>query len=144
MELNQSKVYIKVDKNNRILRCEGGYTMENIQNIDEWIFIDEGTGDRYNLCQSHYFDKLYTEDGIPRYKWDGEKAILRSDGEIEEDRENLPKPAPTMEERLAEAEEHLFATDEVAVGLYEQQLEQENINIAQDESLCAIYEMMGV
>ena len=100
MELNQSKVYIKVDKNNRILCCEGGYTMENIQNIDEWIFIDEGTGDRYNLCQSNYFDKLYTEDGIPRYKWDGERAILRSDAEIEADRASLPKPEPTQLDRI--------------------------------------------
>lgn len=144
MELNQSKVYIRIDETSRILRCEGGYTMGNIENIDEWICIDEGVGDRYNLCQSNYFDKLYTDDGIPRYKWDGEKAILRSDGEIEADRAELPKPAPTTEERLAEAEQQLIETDEAAVELYEQQLEQENINIAQDEALCAIYEMMGV
>lgn len=144
MELNQSKVYIKVDKNNRILCCEGGYTMGNIENIDEWICIDEGTGDRYNLCQSHYFDRLYTEDGIPRYKWDGEKAILRSDAEIEADRASLPKPEPAMEERLAEAENCLLTVDEVAVKLYEQQLQQETVNIAQDEALCELYEMMGV
>lgn len=103
MELNQSKVYIRVDENSRILCCEGGYTMGNIENIDEWICIDEGTGDRYNLCQSHYFDKLYTEDGIPRYKWDGEKAILRSDAEIEADRAKLPKPEPTQLDRIEAA-----------------------------------------
>lgn len=144
MEEYNSKVYIMVDEKKRILRCEGGYTMGNIENIDEWIFVDEGTGDKYNLCQSHYFDKLYTDDGIPRYKWDGEKAILRREAEIEADRANLPKPAPTMEERLAEAEQQLIAEDEVAVELYEQQLAQEEINIAQDEALCELYEMMGV
>lgn len=144
MELNQSKVYIRIDETSRILRCEGGYTMDNIRNIDEWLFIDEGTGDRYNLCQSHYFDRLHTEDGIPRYKWDGEKAVLRSDAEIEADRAEMPKHAPTMEERLAEMEQQLISVDEVAVELYEQQLEQEEINIAQDEALCELYEMMGV
>ncbi len=144
MEWNKSKVYIKVDENSRILRCEGGYTMGNIQNIDEWIFIDEGAGDKYNLCQSHYFDRLYTEDGIPEYKWDGEKAILRSNAEIEADRTNLPKPVPTVEERLTEVEQQLIAADEVAVELYEQQLAQNDINIAQDEALCELYEMMGV
>ena len=99
MEEYKSKVYIKVDESNRILRCEGGYTMGNIQNIDEWIFVDEGTGDRYNLCQSHYFaGGLRTFDGIPRYKWDGEQAVLRSKEEIEADRAATPAPAPSEDE----------------------------------------------
>lgn len=103
MEEMKSKVYIKVDERNRILRCEGGYTMSNIQNIDEWIFIDEGMGDRYNLCQSHYFEGgLYTEDGIPRYKWDGEQTVLRTEEEIEADRAEIPEPEPTpdVEEKI--------------------------------------------
>lgn len=99
MEEYKSKVYIKVDENNRILRCEGGYTMGNIQSIDEWIFIDEGNGDRYNLCQSHYFEGgLYTEDGITRYKWDGEQTVLRTEEEIEADRAEIPKPVPEPSE----------------------------------------------
>lgn len=98
MEEMKSKVYIQVDERNRILRCEGGYTMQNIQNIDEWIFIDEGNGDRYNLCQSHYFEGgLYTFDGIPRYKWDGEQAVLRTEEEIEADRAEIPEPEPEPE-----------------------------------------------
>lgn len=82
-----SKVYIKVDAQNRILRCEGGYTMSNIGDISEWILIDEGTGDRYNLCQSHYFDGgLYTEDGICRYVYSNGNCRLRTDAEIDADR----------------------------------------------------------
>lgn len=105
MELNQSKVYIKVDENSRIIRCDGGYTVGNIENIEEWIFIDEGVGDKYNLCQIHYFDRLYTEDGIPRYKWDGERVMLRSNAEIEADRENLLNytPEPTQLDRIEAA-----------------------------------------
>jgi hypothetical protein len=99
MEILKSKVYIQIDNKNRILRCEGGYTMQNMQNVDEWVFIDEGIGDKYNLCQNHYFaDGLYTFDGIPRYKWDGERAVLRSDYEIESDKTNISEPEFTQDE----------------------------------------------
>lgn len=86
-ENTMSRVYIKVDTQGRILRCEGGYTMSNIDDISEWIFIDEGSGDRYNLCQSNYFDGgLYTEDGICRYVWSNNKYRLRTEQEMEADR----------------------------------------------------------
>ncbi len=87
MEETKSKVYIRIDHRSRILRCEGGYTMSNIKNIEEWIFIDEGEGDAYNLCQSHYFaGGLYTDDGIPRLKYENGEAVLRTEAEIEADR----------------------------------------------------------
>ena len=83
----KSKVYIQTDNRNRITRCEGGYTMSNIDDVSEWIFIDEGTGDKYNLCQSNYFNGgLYTEDGICRYVWSNNKYRLRTEQEIEADR----------------------------------------------------------
>lgn len=82
-----SKVYIQTDTQGRILRCEGGYTIGNITDISEWIFIDEGSGDRYNLCQNNYFDGgLYTEDGICRYVWSNNKYRLRTETEINADR----------------------------------------------------------
>ena len=97
-EMEKSKVYIKTDDNDRILRCEGGYTMSNISNIDEWIFIDEGNGDKYNLCQSNYFEGgLYTEDGICRYRYIDGKCALRDASEIEADRKDIPQPAPVDE-----------------------------------------------
>ena len=102
-DFEKSKVYIQIDEYNRIIRCDGGYTISNIKNIDEWIFIDEGNGDKYNLCQSNYFEGgLYTEDGIARYKYENEEIILRSDEEIETDRANIPTPKtePTAEELL--------------------------------------------
>lgn len=46
----KSKVYIQTDAEGRIIRCEGGYTMSNIDDVSKWTYIDEGTGDRYNLC----------------------------------------------------------------------------------------------
>lgn len=83
---NKSKVYILLE-GEIVVRCEGGYTVQNIENISEWVLIDEGVGDRYNLCQAHYFDGgLYTADGIPRYKRTGAEVVLRTEEEISADR----------------------------------------------------------
>ena len=98
-EMPKSKVYIQTDDQGRILRCDGGYTTP--AGLTDWTEIDEGTGDRYNLCQSHYFaGGLYTMDGIPRYRWDGSAAVERTNEELEKDR------APSIEivrsDKLAE------------------------------------------
>lgn len=87
MEQNLSKIYVLTDDQSRIIRCEGGYTIGNITDFTGWVQIDEGTGDKYNLCQSHYFDGgLYTADGIPRYALADGVPVLRSEEEIEADR----------------------------------------------------------
>ena len=109
-ETLKSKVYIQTDTEGRIIRCEGGYTTP--ADLTGWLEIDEGTGDRYNLCQSHYFEGgLYTMDGIPLYRWDGSAAVMRTDEEMEADRAAIPEPKPskTVDDRLtaleAEAEQ---------------------------------------
>lgn len=45
---------------------------------------------------------LYTLDGIPLYKWDGEVAIWRTEEEIEADRAAMPAPeeTPTQLDRV--------------------------------------------
>ena len=138
----KSKVYIQTDTEGRILRCEGGYTTP--ADLTGWIEIDEGTGDKYNLCQSHYFDGgLYTMDGIPRYRWDGSAAVLRTEEELEADRAARPAPPPTTDERITILEEQLVQADETSIALYEAQEKQEVINAQQDEALMEIYEMIG-
>ena len=116
----QSKVYIKTDTEGCILRCEGGYTTPN--DLAGWQEIDEGNGDRYNLCQSHYFEGgLYTMDGIPRYRWDGSAAVLRTDEEMEAGRAAIPDPKPskTVEDRLTalEAEAEQAKADREALNI---------------------------
>jgi hypothetical protein len=109
MEIPKSKVYVKTDENSRIIRCEGGYTTS--ENLEDWTYIGEGTGDKYNLCQSHYFNGgLYDVDGIPRYKLMDGVPILRSDAEIEADRTALPasEAIPSVKE-LAEENKRLKA-----------------------------------
>ena len=96
-----SKVYVKIDSRNRIIACDGGYTIGNITDFSEWLLIDEGYGDKYNLCQSSYFDKLlYEEHGIPVYKFEKGLAVERSQAEIDADiaAMPIPEPQPTVEE----------------------------------------------
>lgn len=112
-EMLKSRVYAKLDEQNRILAIEGEYSLSNIQNFDEWTQIEEGEPcDRLNLAQSHYFEGgLFTDDGIPRYKWTGREAVARTETEIEADRAAIPaQPAtPTYEERLAAMESAMLA-----------------------------------
>lgn len=99
MDDYKSNVYIQIDEKGRILRCEGGYTTP--ADLVGWTYIDEGNGDRYNLCQTNYFDGgLYTMDGIPRYRWDGTQVIPRTEEEIEADRAAIPATPPSETEQL--------------------------------------------
>lgn len=102
MNETTSKVYVQMDEQNRILRCEGGYTTP--ADLTGWVQIDEGTGDKYNLCQSHYFEGgLYTMDGIPRYKLQDGQAQARSEEKISADRAARPEPEPTLQEQMGAA-----------------------------------------
>ena len=95
----KSKVYVQINSQNLILRCEGGYTTP--EDLTGWIQIDEGIGDRYSLCQSHYFeDGLYTEDGIPRYQLVDGAPVLRTEDEIQADRAAMPAAEPSTDELI--------------------------------------------
>ena len=106
MEIQKSKVYVLLDEKSRVLRCEGGYTMSNIDDVSQWTCIDEGTGDRYNLCQSNYFDKpLMTMDGAYRYKLvDGQVVECTPEEIAAQEKANKPEAVPSTEERLKELE----------------------------------------
>lgn len=94
-----SKVYIKTDNNGCIIACDGGYSIDNMGDMTGWILIDEGDGDRYNLCQNNYFDELYTNRSIPKYRYSNGKVVFRGDDEILSDEQNLGDEfAPTIED----------------------------------------------
>ena len=120
-DMPKSHVYIKTDEQGRIVRCEGEYTLPS--DLSGWILIDEGEPcDKRNLAQSHYFPcGLYTMDGIPRYRWDGSEAVLRSEEEMEADRAAIPgpKPSKTVEARLTalEAEAEQAKADREALNI---------------------------
>lgn len=96
MGLILSKVYVKVNERGHIIQCEGGITTPDEQ--AEWVQIDEGTGDKYDLCQSHYFDGgLYTDDGIPHYKLVNGAPVLRSEDDLAADRLDVLRAAKHAE-----------------------------------------------
>lgn len=99
-EMQKSKVYVKVDSRNRILAIDGGYTIGNIKDPENWILIAEGYGDRYNLCQSNYLDKPLMDDrGIYRYKLDGINPVERTQEEMDADY-IPPDMLPTQLDRI--------------------------------------------
>ena len=94
-EIPKSKVYIKTDESDRVTRCEGGYSISNIDNIEEWINIDEGYGDKYNLCQSHYFNKpLMNMDGTHNYIYDNNEVRESTLDELAEELAEMPVSEP--------------------------------------------------
>lgn len=115
-----SKVYIKTDDHGRVTACDGGYSTGNMGDMAGWTLLDEGEGDRYNLCQSNYFDNLYTDEGVPRYKIVDGAAVLRSETEIEEDTAALPPPAPPpLEQAQTEAAVYKAALEVLGVNTEE-------------------------
>lgn len=102
----KSKVYVLADTEGRITSIDGGYTLSNITDIEEWTLIDEGDGDRYNLCQSLYLDKPLTDDrGIYRYKLVGITPVERTEDEMDADwHEPIYEPNPVDELKAENAE----------------------------------------
>lgn len=123
MENEKSKVYALPDAEGRITHIDGGYTLCNIKDIKSWVLIDEGYGDRYNLCQGNYFDKpLCDERGIYRYKAyqfvdapagkiiarffkNGEEYVILERTQEEMDADYVPPEVnPTDTERISQLE----------------------------------------
>lgn len=124
MEIEKSKVYVLPDAEGRITRIEGGYTISNIKDFTDWVLIDEGYGDRYNLCQGNYFPKPpYDERGICRYKLVGGKPVERTQEEMDADYAARPAPEPTTEELLLEtAADHEYRLCLMELGVSEDDL----------------------
>ena len=140
--MNQkSRVYVLCDSESRVLRLEGEYSLP--VDLAGWIKIDEGSGDRFSLAQSHYCEKPLYDGAVPRYKLVDGKVVERTTEEIEADKAKLPKPAPTTAERVTSLEEQLATADETAISLYEAQQKQDEINAQQDDALLEIYELIG-
>lgn len=91
MEVNISdliKVYIKVNESNCVIDVNSSVFLDD---VTDWIEIDEGSGDKYSHAQSNYFDTpLINYYGTYIYKWTGTEVVKRSDEEIQADINALP------------------------------------------------------
>ncbi len=106
METIKSKVYALPNAAGYITRIDGGYTIGNITTPEDWVLIDEGYGDKYNLCQSNYLSQpLRTGGGAYRYKLvDGQVVECTPEEIAAQEEANKPEPVPTTEDRLKELE----------------------------------------
>lgn len=102
MEMQKSKVYVLLDSSGYITRIDGGYTESNITDLENWVLIDEGYGDRYNLCQGNYFPQpLITDGGAYRYKLIDGMVTECSESEILEQEEAQKRNTPpTLQDRV--------------------------------------------
>ena len=102
MEMQKSKVYVLPDSSGYITRIDGGYTESNITDPENWVLIDEGYGDRYNLCQGNYFPQpIITDGGAYRYKLiDGMVAECSESEILEQEEAQKRNTPPTLQDRV--------------------------------------------
>ena len=87
------KVYAMTDSNGYIIAIEGGYTYHNIEDPDNWVVIDEGSGQRFDCCQVMYMPlPLMTDGGAYRYKLvDGVPVDCTAEEIASQEEANKPK-----------------------------------------------------
>lgn len=94
------KHYIRLDGSNRVTNgwSDGPH---RDRDTDGAICLTEQGGYQFRLSpDGEENPSLYTMDGIPLYKWDGQSVQLRTEAEIAADRAAIPAPPPSEMERL--------------------------------------------
>lgn len=121
--------------------------IEHTRQVEQIVAVEktrEVEGEDGTATETYYEDEVQTVDEV--YTIDTVTAYAPNVEAWEAWKESLPEPEPeppTEDERITALEEQLLLTDETAVELYEMQLAQEEINIAQDTALIELYEMIG-
>ncbi len=119
---------------------QGIYAVHDIQLNSSWMHNPKP--DTYAIVPDNMVTEILATKGFCDIvlNEDGTEVVSFTFLEIPEIPE--PTPEPTLEEKYAELEEQLNASDESVVALYEMQLAQDEINIAQDEAITGLYEIM--
>ena len=82
-EMKPYIVYVKIDEQNRIVSVNSSAFLID---INGWIEIDSGYGDKYHHAQGNYFDKcIYNDLGICQYKFVDGKPVERTQEEMDAD-----------------------------------------------------------
>ncbi len=114
MEFNPTpiEVFFKVRADGCILDVNSSIFLRD---TTEWVKADEGYGDRYALAQGNYLPgPTRSDEGIPRYRWDGEAVMERTLEEIASDLAAITPPPLTEEEKL---KIRLQAAEQAILGL---------------------------
>ncbi len=110
-----NKHYITTDAQSRIVSgwSDGPHPDRDTSGA---ICINEQGGYQFRLFPGGEENPpLYTMDGIPLYKWDGEQAIPRTEEEIAADRAAIPEPPPSPQEQLRADVDFLAAMQGVSL-----------------------------
>lgn len=100
MEENLITVYIKIDDKKNITDINSSIF---ITNLNGWVEIGNGVGDRYAHAQGHYLkNPITTVEGVYRYKYINGEVVEKTETEISNEINLLPLPKPTVEEQLAD------------------------------------------
>lgn len=93
------KVYIQHDEKNRVTNINSEIF---IQDLTDWIEIDEGDGDKYAHAQGSYLEMpLIADDGTHNYMYD-DSIRLATEDEHEVERSEFPPEEPTEDDALRE------------------------------------------
>lgn len=95
-----NKHYITTDVQGRIISgwSDGPHRDRDTTNA---ICINEQGGYQFRLTPGGEENPvLFTMDGVPLYRWDGEQAVRRTGEEIEADRAAIPEPPPSAQEQM--------------------------------------------
>ena len=102
MQENPYKVLVRVDSAGRVVAINSSAF---VTDMNGWVEIDSGWGDKYHHAQGNYLETPLTDDrGLFLYKLENGQVVKRSAAEIEADYRPQPT-APTQEERLAALED---------------------------------------
>lgn len=94
-----NKHYITADAQGRI--TSGWSDGPHPERDTAAICINEQGGYQFRLYPSGEENPpLHDMDGVPLYRWDGEKAVPRTGEELAADRAAIPEPPPSQQEQL--------------------------------------------
>ena len=95
-----NKHYIRTRVDGAVIDCWSDGPNPD-RDIADAICINEEDGYQFRLFPGGEENPaLYTMDGVPLYRWDGEAVIPRTAEEIEVDRSAIPAPPPSAQEQL--------------------------------------------
>lgn len=105
--------FIKTDEMGRVIDAWSDGPFPNKDTSDA-ILVTEKGGYQFRFYPGGEENPIiYTEDGIPLYRWDGRKIVQRTVAEITSEQDNLPEPAPTEMEKMRADIDFLLAMEGV-------------------------------